>query len=181
VGYYTRFSLRALHPKTHNIVDPSTWSKTYHTSIVGNLDPECPNNNWDLESGDLFGSQEVKWYGYLDDMVKFSLAFPQFIWALRGIGENPNDEWILYAYRGSAYIEKQEPWTPPPPDMSRLPEVILMTVPKDPPSAEEALAAAKKLNHTSVCAVNYSVHGSECNCSLATIIEVLEAAVKARA
>jgi hypothetical protein len=180
MGYYTTFTLCALDPETHQPADPRGWPggfieavnhglmASYATNANGSFDARI-----DWPSGSVYGGDQTKWYGWERDFTVFSADFPQYVWALRGEGEEPGDQWIAYAYRGTSYTVKQEPWVPPPPDMHRLPEVIRVAVPRDPPTPAQALKEIEGLPHRSNCA--YLIHASECDCPRGTAIAVLEA------
>lgn len=180
MGYYTRFTMVALDPTTHQPVDPITWPKSYFESIVTSVDSAYLRVKWEQPSGELFGGEAVKWYEYLTCMKDLSRAHPQFIWAIRGSGENPDDEWVLYAYRGTAYKEEQGPWVPPPPNMDRLPGVIRMVIPQDPPTPEEALRAVL---HGGIHAADCPAYGSfgKCACPMSQVKDALKALDASRA
>lgn len=180
MGYYTRYRLRALNPTTLEVSDPKGWPRAFVSSVVNNIYPryngEVP---WDPRSGALFGSESVKWYEHEADLSALSSSHPQFVWALQGQGEEPDDEWTMYAYRGGSYKAKKEPWTPPPPDMNRLPTVVRVKVPEDPP---DLVATVDKLledpvHEPSCSAWEHPVgfDDGQCTCIISTLREARRA------
>src|SRR5690349_8032804 len=126
MGYYTRFTLAAFDPTSLEPVDPARWPSSYLSRINFELAPQYFRGDASVQwpSGSIGGGEAVRWYDWETDFRAFSASLPHYVWALRGEGEEPEDRWICYAYRGGSYKESQEPWVPPPPDMSRLPGVI---------------------------------------------------------
>ena len=69
----------------------------------------------------LFGDT-VKWYNHEEDMIAISRLLPNFVFMLRGDGEDSGDVWAKYFQDGKyyeeiqdgKYYEIQEEWTPPP-------------------------------------------------------------------
>lgn len=45
---------------------------------------------------------EAKWYSYHKNMIQFSAAFPDFIFEIKGVGEEHKDQWINWYCNGKS-------------------------------------------------------------------------------
>lgn len=52
--------------------------------------------------------EPVKWYLHEDDLVTLSKRFPDVVFTLHGVGEEPEDIWIKYFKGGKVQTEKAE-------------------------------------------------------------------------
>lgn len=82
MGYYTNFELE--------IVD-----KDMNPINASDIIQEIQN---EYKIG--FGSDSTKWYTYQEDMKKVSLKYPEYIFVLSGSGEEFDDIWKEYFYKG---------------------------------------------------------------------------------
>ena len=55
-----------------------------------------------------FAHDTVKWYDYQTDMRRFSMRYPQVLFTLMGIGEEPGDMWVAYFKDGLMQWEAAE-------------------------------------------------------------------------
>lgn len=85
MGYYTRFECD-VYKKTDEgrFVKP----KDFHWGIVH----KRVRNEYERDWNDLF-EDEIKWYGYKDDMIKLSTEFNDLYFNLSGYGEESGDVW----------------------------------------------------------------------------------------
>jgi hypothetical protein len=73
-----------------------------------------------LEWGDPF-IENCKWYDHTEDMLKISKEYPEFIFKLRGEGEENGDMWVKY-YKNGRYQTCEAEIFYPPFDESKLQE-----------------------------------------------------------
>lgn len=59
--------------------------------------------------------EPCKWYDHEDDIVQVSCEMPGVLICVRGVGKEPEDEWVLYAHAGVLVKFRRQEWTPPPP------------------------------------------------------------------
>ncbi|MCY4655174.1 MAG: hypothetical protein OXC95_18675 [Dehalococcoidia bacterium] len=62
----------------------------------------------------------MKWYEHTEEMKKLSLRCPDTLFTLRGLGEEPSDQWVEYHRNGRTHIERMPEWNPPPFDPDKL-------------------------------------------------------------
>jgi hypothetical protein len=53
----------------------------------------------------VYGIQDVKWYDHEEDLLGLSSKYPQFLFMLRGAGDDPGDIWIKYFKDGQIQSE----------------------------------------------------------------------------
>ena len=56
---------------------------------------------------DLF-YEEMKWYDCDDDMMELSKEFPDYVFTVYGEGEERDDNWKAYYYKGKMWIGQAE-------------------------------------------------------------------------
>jgi hypothetical protein len=90
MGYYTRFELSV-------VEDDSGITLCDHKLAISEV----------AGYDDCF-DDEIKWYGYKEDMQKYSKAYPNTIFLLDGIGEENGDVWKSFFKNGERnYIKAQ--------------------------------------------------------------------------
>lgn len=104
MGYYTRFKMD--YEQDGNI-DEREIVKTLciiNNSFGVNLADPIDSFPYFM---DLFNEEELKlkWYEFEKDMKKLSEAYPEIKFTLHGEGEDNDDLWNLYAYKGEIQIE----------------------------------------------------------------------------
>lgn len=92
MGYCTRFECD-VYKKTDE--DKFIRPKDFHWEIVHKRVQNEYKRSW----GDLFGD-ELKWYGYKDDMIKLSTEFNDLYFNLSGYGEESGDVWKQVFHNG---------------------------------------------------------------------------------
>lgn len=176
MGYYSRFTLHAIHPGTLEEVPikdlPPGFMARFRHGLEEKYDADVPINT----DGGLFSYDSRKFYEYEQAMRHASQGCPQVIWVLHIEGEEQGDQRAYYAFKGVGYEEKMTPWVPPPPNMARLPRVVrIEDVPPDPPSAREALQTSlDHMEHSSSCPAQVGAE-ADCNCHVLTVVRALAA------
>lgn len=56
------------------------------------------------ENGDT--RETSKWYYHQEDLVKFSVQYPTWLFTLKGEGEEAGDVWLLYVLNGKKQLAK---------------------------------------------------------------------------
>lgn len=91
-------------------------------------------------------NEACKWYEHETDAKAVSCSMPGTIICIRGNGEDPGDEWVLYAFDGQAVKHKREAWTPPaPPTEWKASPAQLKALAKAAADREYELAELKRL------------------------------------
>ncbi len=88
MGYYTQFSL----------LEPSS-DDPHYRAIVAWAEQYDRSNNADLALS-LFGDAPAKWYEWQTDMAALSRAFPDMLFTVEGVGDEPYDIWRAYFQNG---------------------------------------------------------------------------------
>jgi hypothetical protein len=182
MGYYSQYSLHAIHPKSLGSITMTTWPEGFRRTVQQELSELYGSRiSVDFATGSLFAGERVKFYENDEAMRHLSQQCPQAIWVLHIDGEEPGDRRALYAYRGVTYVEKEEPWVPPPPNMKRLPSVDedLLDVDPDPPTVIEALELSlRQAGHDLECSSrDISPNGSDdyrCDCWRSKVVAVVK-------
>lgn len=109
MGYYTQYTLDVVElydEKEKDVIlayaSLSDICNSYHQH----------GDKYDLSFGDT--TDDIKWYGHHEDMLKLSIAFPDVAFSLHGVGEEQGDEWIAYYKAGKHVVHSRDDWTPPP-------------------------------------------------------------------
>ena len=75
---------------------------TFKLSWSGNFDVKsCLSlTDWGFSDENL----EIydKWYSCQDDMIQISQQYPDVLFTLSGVGDDPNDQWIEYYQNGKS-------------------------------------------------------------------------------
>ena len=90
MGYYTKYDLEVFDGKGNQVFGGS------YEEEIGGIS----------EYGDRLFCDEVKWYDSHKDMLLLSLAHPDKIFVLYGVGENPDDFWRSHYKKGKACSHK---------------------------------------------------------------------------
>ena len=61
----------------------------------------------------LEDSEPTRWYHHEEDMEKISNNWPGYLFTLRGVGEDTDDQWIAYFSKGQTQIHRMPDWKPP--------------------------------------------------------------------
>jgi len=101
MGYYTAYNLK-ITPNNNNILE--------EFSVLH----EGYGVDWNGES-----SGECKWYEHEDDLKEFSIKYPQFVFTLKGNGEETGDLWIKY-FKGGKMQRSEGKVTFEPFDVDKL-------------------------------------------------------------
>lgn len=83
MGYYTRFELE--------VIGQEDFSIDHEKEITLNTDYAEWNSCFE---------GEIKWYDHTDDMIDYSLKYPNLIFKLMGRGEEEDDIWVKYFKNG---------------------------------------------------------------------------------
>ena len=94
MGYYTEFNLKV--QNSNDIIDLVDHLKTFSDGAYHAMDMY----------GNTVGG--LKWYEYLDDMIKFSKLYPDLIFEMYGNGEETGDIWVHYFKDGKSYRDSPE-------------------------------------------------------------------------
>jgi len=112
MGYYTKYELEV---KGINEVKVTDFINEHRKK-----DPNFMYPVW-TEDGELYITQECKWYGHDEDMDILSKQFPEALFTLHGRGEEDWDLWKKYYKNGkSQRCEGKVTVTFEPLDMSKL-------------------------------------------------------------
>ena len=55
------------------------------------------------EYHDSLFHEGIKWYGYVEEMIAYSKKYPEVVFTLTGIGEEPDDMWRDYYKNGKLH------------------------------------------------------------------------------
>ena len=93
MGYYTRFSGGVTGPpELLNVFSADAAEGVTYGRHDAELD--------DWLTGDFFGGDTAKWYGWKEDLVDVSKRYPNLLFFLEGEGEEPGDMWKAWARNG---------------------------------------------------------------------------------
>ena len=96
MGYYTAYTLSVSpHPASQSVPD-EIWQNLFDViDGLGEFDTDA------VELRELSISTYTKWYDWEKDMSLISQEFPQFLFTLYGDGEESDDKWVAYFFRGA--------------------------------------------------------------------------------
>lgn len=102
MGYYTSYVL--------TILNKEDLPDDIEVKVARALAPHFGWNDKDIKELDnnpypideLIGYDILKWYDHTSDMQEIAKQFPECVFELDGIGEDPNDFWKEY-YSGDKY------------------------------------------------------------------------------
>lgn len=100
MGYYTRFSLKVVHPETK-----AELPEEFRDSVIAKLREESEEAEYCLDQGGN-SSDSGKWYEHEKEFRKFSFDHPDFLFVLHGEGEESGDVWNKYFLRGKCQVAK---------------------------------------------------------------------------
>jgi hypothetical protein len=144
MGYSTDFYLHLRDPITLDriVPDESDVDRTINafTSTSGYF-PKWSGNGWGYVG-------EWNWYDWRPELAEASRLLPHVL-ELHGYGEDHDDEWVAYAYRGRIQEQGRPKWVPAPPDPAILGP--LTPVPAPPPRVEALREALMALHHPDSC------------------------------
>lgn len=113
MGYYTSFSLQAK-------IEPwNVEALVEKLSELGVIGYALEKEYWEDSHGivEFDSNDTVKWYSHDEDMLKISTAFPNAVFKLIGVGEEPGDIWDTYYKNGQM---EYCPYVPKRPEKIRL-------------------------------------------------------------
>lgn len=120
MGYYTLFTLEVVSEKPADFKPlcdklASMYDNNY---LIGYAFESEPYISDDGKICTFYPHEMVKWYDYAKDMAAVSEMFPDFVFRVHGDGEETNDYWHEYFYRGkSAYTPVKISYKDPDPDI----------------------------------------------------------------
>lgn len=76
--------------------------------LVEKLCHECEEADYALDILGGSANSDARWYKHEDDMRKFSAAHPDFVFILKGEGQESDDVWAKYFKAGKCQEAKAE-------------------------------------------------------------------------
>jgi len=109
MGYYTYYNVSMRPADNHGVVDYKAIADVEDKAArilaqklgIKGLDDKK------MIFDDLF-YEEMKWYDCDDDMVELSKEFPEYVFTVYGEGEERDDNWKAYYYKGKMWIGQAE-------------------------------------------------------------------------
>lgn len=98
MGYYTKFNLSAVDRTTG--LWPDTELECEMARALWHL--IYAKNYWKPSCFEDCFDEEMKWYDHTSDMIAFSKLYPDYVFVLCGVGEEPDDQWRLFVCNGEA-------------------------------------------------------------------------------
>jgi hypothetical protein len=95
MGYYTKFNLKIT-------PEPIALERLEITREIAEIFELEDSVNLEKTHYSDFLSNEMKWYNYYSDVLKLSIKFPNFLFTLKGEGEDKDDIWIIYYKNGKS-------------------------------------------------------------------------------
>lgn len=105
MGYYTRYKLEIIPQGSAKPIPQPIEIDGITYVPQATIDGPIPTvsaiaESLDMDEDYLNGSATTKWYESEDDMRKVSLQFPEYLFILRGEGEESGDLWVEYYLNG---------------------------------------------------------------------------------
>lgn len=83
MAYYTVFNL-TVDPENNDIIEDFRKNPNAEMALTAEGDP----------------NEEAKWYNSDEDLINFSLKYPNHLFTLEGVGQENGDMWRLYCQNG---------------------------------------------------------------------------------
>lgn len=105
MGYYTYYNVSMRPADNHGVVDDETLAVVEDKAariLADKLGIEGVDDK-KMIFDDIF-YEELKWYDCDDDMVELSKEFPEYVFTVYGEGEERDDNWVAFYYKGEMWI-----------------------------------------------------------------------------